>query len=82
MSVSCECCILSGRGLCNVLIPRPEESYQLCCVIMCDTETSLTRVPWPVLGLLFQKKECCFLRSILACVAFGASSLLPTEEQF
>jgi hypothetical protein len=24
MSVSCECCVLSGRGLCDGLIPRPE----------------------------------------------------------
>jgi len=27
MSVSCECCVLSGRGLCDGLITRPEESY-------------------------------------------------------
>jgi hypothetical protein len=25
--VSCECCVLSGRGLCVRLITRPEESY-------------------------------------------------------
>ena len=29
MSVSCECCVLSGRGLCVGLITRPEESYRL-----------------------------------------------------
>jgi hypothetical protein len=29
MSVSCECCVLSGRGLCDGLVPRPEESYRL-----------------------------------------------------
>jgi hypothetical protein len=27
MSVSCKCCVLSGRGLCDGLVPRPEESY-------------------------------------------------------
>jgi hypothetical protein len=27
MSVSCECRVLSGRGLCDELVPRPEESY-------------------------------------------------------
>jgi hypothetical protein len=32
MSVSCECCVLSGRGLCVRLITRPEESYQVWCV--------------------------------------------------
>ena len=24
------CCVLSGRGLCDGLIPRPEESYRVC----------------------------------------------------
>ena len=27
MSVCCECCVLSGRGLSDELITRPEESY-------------------------------------------------------
>jgi hypothetical protein len=30
-----ECCVLSGRGLCDGLITRPEESYQLWCVVVC-----------------------------------------------
>jgi hypothetical protein len=33
MSVCCECCVLSGRGLCDGLITRPEESYRLWRVI-------------------------------------------------
>ena len=32
--VCCECCVLSGRGLCDGLITRPEESYRLWCVIV------------------------------------------------
>ena len=40
MSVSCECCVLSGRGLCDELIKRPEEFYCLLCVVVCDLETS------------------------------------------
>ena len=32
MFVCCECCVLSGRGLCDELITRPEESYRLCVV--------------------------------------------------
>jgi hypothetical protein len=32
--------VLSGRGLCDELLTRPEESYQLCCVVVCDLETS------------------------------------------
>ena len=44
--VSCECRVLSGRGLCDELITRPEESYRLCCVIMCDLETSRMWAPY------------------------------------
>jgi len=32
MSVSCECCVLPGRGLCDQLITHPKESYQLWCI--------------------------------------------------
>jgi hypothetical protein len=32
LSVCCECCVLSGRGLCIGLITRPEESYRVWCV--------------------------------------------------
>jgi hypothetical protein len=28
--------VLSGRGLCDGPIPRPEESYRLWCVCECD----------------------------------------------
>ena len=45
----CECCVLSGRGLCDELITRPEESYRLWCVVVCDLENlrneeAMTRV--------------------------------------
>ena len=48
--VCCECCVLSGRGLCDELITRPEESYRLCCVVVCNLETSRMRRTWPALG--------------------------------
>jgi len=38
MFVCCECCVLSGRGLCDGLITRPEESYRLWRVVVCDQE--------------------------------------------
>jgi hypothetical protein len=44
-SVSCECCLLSGRGLCVGLITRPEESYRV--VSECDCEASVMRWSWP-----------------------------------
>jgi hypothetical protein len=33
MSVCCDCCVLSGRGLCVGPITRPEESYREWCVL-------------------------------------------------
>ena len=45
MNVSCECCVLSGRGLCDELITRPEESYgclSLASVVCCQVEVSAT----------------------------------------
>jgi len=40
MFVCCECCVLSGRDLCDELITRPEESYRPWCVVVCDLETT------------------------------------------
>jgi len=37
---------LSGRGLCDELITRPEESYRLWCVVVCDLEASRIGAPY------------------------------------
>jgi len=42
--------VLSGRGLCEELITRPEKSYRLWCVVVCDLEISRMRRSWPALG--------------------------------
>ena len=52
-----ECCVLSGRGLCDELITRPEESYRLWCVVVCDLETSRKRRPWPTKGSSHHKNK-------------------------
>jgi hypothetical protein len=57
MIVCCECCVLSGRSLCDELITRPEESYRLWCVVVCDLETSRMRRPWPELGCSATKQN-------------------------
>ena len=44
--VCCECRVLSGRGLCDELITRPEKSYRLWCVAVCDLETSRMGAPY------------------------------------
>ena len=37
MSVRCECCVMSGRGLCDGLITRLEMPYRVCmCVCVFD----------------------------------------------
>ena len=38
--------MLSGRGLCDELITHAEESYQLCCVVVCNLETSRIGAPY------------------------------------
>jgi hypothetical protein len=35
MSVPCECCVLSGRGLCVELITHPEVPGVCVCVCVC-----------------------------------------------
>jgi len=47
---------LSGRSLCDKLITRPEESYRLWCVVVCDLEPSRMR-PWPALGRSVTEKN-------------------------
>ena len=44
--VCCECRVLSGRGLCDELITRPEEYYRQWCVAVCDLETSRIGAPY------------------------------------
>jgi len=49
MFFCCNCCVLSVRGLCDELITRPEESYRLWCIFVCDLENlvneeAMTRV--------------------------------------
>jgi hypothetical protein len=51
MFVSCECCVLSGTGLCDGLITRPEDSYRLWGVVVCDEETPTSRRLKPATGL-------------------------------
>jgi len=34
--VCCDFYVISGRGLCEELIPRPGKSYRLWCIVVCD----------------------------------------------
>ena len=57
ISVCCGCRVLSGRGLCDELITRPEESYRLCCVVVCYLETSQIRRRGPLGGAVAPKNK-------------------------
>jgi len=51
MFVCCECCVLSGGGLCDGLIIRSEESYRLWRVVVRDQVNSYARRLKPARGL-------------------------------
>jgi hypothetical protein len=50
--------VLSGRGLCDELITRAEESYRLWCIVMCDVETSRIGAPYIYDISSLRVKEC------------------------
>jgi hypothetical protein len=69
--VCCECRVLSGRGLCDELIARPEEPYRLCCVAVCDLEISRICTPYIHDISHLRVKPSDRLPSILTCSQFS-----------
>jgi hypothetical protein len=63
-------CVLSVRGLCDELITRPEESYRLWCVLVCDLGTSRMRRFKLIKGCKcrIEKKNTCSTISSLLCL--------------
>jgi len=57
---------LSGRGLCDELITRPEESYRLWCVVVCDLETSRIGAPYIYDITSLRVNDLMYFREILA----------------
>jgi len=57
--VCCECCVLSGRGLCDELITHPEESYRLWCAVMCDLENLKNEEAMTRVGSQRHRKKTC-----------------------
>ena len=59
--------MLSGRGLCDGLITRPEESYRLWCVVVCDLENlkneEAIASDWAASAI--EKKKCRVLSKIV-----------------
>jgi len=61
MFVCCECCVLSGRGLCDELVTCREESYRLWCVVVCDLENLVNEEAMTRSGSQRNMKAKCFL---------------------
>ena len=57
MTFSYECCVLSGRGICDRPITPPEESYRLWYIVVGDLETSRMMTLWTALGCRPQKES-------------------------
>jgi hypothetical protein len=73
--------VLSGRGLCDELITRPEETYRLWCVVVCDLETSRMRRPWPTGGYRAKiKKEKIWCHSYLRLWIFTNVPKLRSDD--
>jgi len=79
--------------LCDELITRPEESYRLQCVAVCDLETSWMRRPWPTGGDLSQNKQVllwydkqvwfrCSLNAMNSSLSFLCSSFSTWENGY
>jgi len=49
--------VLSGRSLCDELITRPEESYRLWCVVVCDLENLVNEEAMTHVGSQRHKKK-------------------------
>jgi len=74
---------LSGRGLCDELITRPEESYRLWCVVVCDLETSRIGAPYiyDISNLRVRFEECLISLSSESCLASYILRKLKSSDQ-
>jgi len=73
--------VLSGRGLCDELITRPGESYRLCCVVVCDLETSRMGAPNIYdISHLRVKRQAINLRSCCILLADSVESMMMHEH--
>ena len=65
-------CVVS-KGLCDELITRPEESYRMCCVVVCDLETSRMGAPY-IYDISSLKVEITFKRNLAATATVSRAS--------
>jgi hypothetical protein len=73
--------VLSGRGLCDELITRPEESYRLWCVVVCDLENLKNEEAMTRVGSQRHRKKQKIKTSILfTCYFYYTSLTLPSAR--
>jgi hypothetical protein len=71
MSVCCECCVLSRRGLCDGLVTPPEESYQTWLCVKCViTKPRKMRRPMPPRGCRAIGKTKSATQIYVTCTSF------------
>jgi hypothetical protein len=64
IDVCCDCCVLSGGGVCGRLITRPGSPTDcgMCvCVCVCDRETSTKRRTWKIVAVVWWKEKKLYL---------------------
>ena len=71
--------MLSGRGLCAELITRPEESCRLCCVVVCDLETSRMGAPY-IFDISHLRVNGHSLKPFINLTQYGFESLLQFSD--
>jgi hypothetical protein len=80
MSVCCECCVLSGRGVYDELITRPEEPYRMWCVNLWHLGTSRITRPWPALSHSAKGKQKYILKYTFAIIYIFQATFYSHEE--
>jgi len=82
MFVCCECCVLSGGGFCVELITRPEESYRVWSVVVCDLETSWMSRPWPTGGCCAENKNTTRqIENVLYLTMLSTAKIIPSSAK-
>jgi hypothetical protein len=73
--------VLSGRGLCDELITRPEESYRLWSVVVCDLENLVNEEPMTRVGSQRHRKKevVIFETSLGQCVSHYISDSILND---
>jgi len=72
--------VLSGRGLCDELITRPEESYRLWRVVVCDLETSKGEAKSPLNGCEYKPTVGCDAERGKNCIFYFTKKSNQPED--